>query len=105
MAKKKTFQISDALTEGLEETITAAHNYSGELRIDVIPIRRIEVDPENPRDLLLSFEDLYQGINESDPDYVRKSEELLSLQTMANSIRDQGIITRLLYINKVKNID
>ena len=92
MAKKKVFQISDALTEGLEETITAAHNYSGELRIDVISIKRIEVDPENPRDLAINTDDLYRGLSESDPDYIRKSEELAGLQTIANSIRDQGII-------------
>ena len=92
MAKKKVFQISEALTEGLEETITAAHNYSGELRIDVISIKRIEVDPENPRDLAINTDDLYRGLSESDPDYIRKSEELSSLQTIANSIRDQGII-------------
>ncbi len=92
MAKKKIFQISDALTEGLEETITAAHNYSGELRIEVIPIKRVEVDPNNPRDLFITMSDLYNGVAEADPFYTRKSEELLSLQTIAKSIRDQGII-------------
>lgn len=92
MAKKKVFQISNTLTEGLEETITAAHNYSGELRIDVIPIKRIEVDPENPRDFALNIADLYHGISETDENYIRKSEELASLQTIAHSIREQGII-------------
>lgn len=92
MAKKKVFQISNTLTEGLEETITAAHNYSGELRIDVIPIKRIEVDPDNPRDFALNLEDMYEGIRESDVNYIRKSEELTSLQTIAHSIREQGVI-------------
>jgi len=96
MAKKKVFQISDALTEGLEETITAAHNYSGELRIDVIPIKKIEVDPENPRDLALTFHDMYHRIPDSDENFLRKSEELLSLETLANSIRDQGIINPII---------
>lgn len=92
MARKKVFQISDALTEGLEDTITAAHTYSGELRVDVIPIKKIEVDPENPRDLALSFSDVYIGISESDEQLERKTSELEGLQTIANSIRDQGII-------------
>src|SRR5262245_61824168 len=92
MAKKKVFQISNALTEGLEETITAAHNYSGELHIDVIPIKRIEVDPNNPRDLLLDFHDITNGISEVDQHYLRKSEEFANLQSMAKSIREQGII-------------
>ena len=92
MAKKKVFQISDALADGLEQTITAAHNYSGELRIDVIPIKKIETDPDNPRDLKLDFNDIYQGILESDENFTRKTEELANLQTLANSIRSQGII-------------
>lgn len=92
MAKKKIFQISNALTEGLEETITAAHNYSGELRVEVIPIKKIDTDPENPRDLMLTLQDMFQGINERDEHHARKVEELTSLQTIANSIRDQGII-------------
>lgn len=92
MAKKKVFQISDALTEGLEETIHAAHHFSGELRVDVIPIKRIEVDPDNPRDFALNFNDLQSGLSELDNQFVRKTEELASLQTIAHSIRDQGII-------------
>lgn len=92
MAKKKVFQISNTLTEGLEETIIAAHNYSGELRIDVIPIKRIEVDPDNPRDLTLTFDDLYHGVSESDSNHLRKTKEIANLQTITNSIREQGII-------------
>ena len=56
MSKKKIFQISNALSEGLKETIAAAQSYSGELRIDVISIKRIEVDPENPRNFSLTFD-------------------------------------------------
>lgn len=92
MAKKKVFQISDALTEGLEDTITAAHNYSGELLVEVIPIKKIETDPENPRELALSMHDLHHGISDLDQDQERKIQELEGLQSLANSIRDQGII-------------
>jgi ParB family chromosome partitioning protein len=92
MAKKKVFQISNALTEGLEETVSAAHNYTGELRVEAISLRKIELDPENPRDLILTFEDLNDGIDKNDKDYLRKVEERASLQTLANSIREQGII-------------
>ena len=92
MAKKKVFQISNALTEGLEETVIAAHNYNGELRVEVIPLRKIELDPENPRDLALSFDDLYNSIAKADREYARKLSEKESLQTIANSIKEQGII-------------
>jgi ParB family chromosome partitioning protein len=96
MAKKKVFQISNALAEGLEETVNAAHNYNGELRVEVIALKRIELDPENPRDLILTFEDLYNGISRSDKDYLRKTEEKASLITLANSIIEQGIINPIM---------
>jgi ParB family chromosome partitioning protein len=92
MAKKKVFQISNALTEGLEETVSAAHNYTGELRVEAIPLRKMELDPENPRDLVLTFEDLYNGIDKADKDYIRKVNEKNSLLSLANSIKEQGII-------------
>jgi len=92
MAKKKVFQISNALTEGLEETVIAAHNYTGELRIEVISLKKIELDPDNPRDLILTFHDVMNDILKADPNYTRKIQEKNSLQTLANSIIEQGII-------------
>ena len=92
MAKKKVFSIGTALSQGLEDTIESAQNYSGELRIDVIPIRKIELDPENPRDLALTLLDVQSGISDVDPENNRKMEELSSLQSIANSIKTQGLI-------------
>ena len=92
MAKKKIFQISDALTEGLEETISAAHHYSGDLRIEVVPLKKIEIDPDNPIHLLLTANDLRNGLAVDDTDYLRKSNELEELHSLANSIKEQGII-------------
>lgn len=92
MAKKKVFSIGTALAQGLEETIESAQNYSGELRVDVIPLKKIETDPENPRDLMITMEDIQLGLLASDPDYIKKSEELESLQSIAHSIQTQGII-------------
>lgn len=92
MAKKKSFSISNALSAGLEETIGAAHGYSGELQVDVIPLRKIDLDPDNPRELALTFADVSQTLQLEDPLYARKSEELASLASLAESIRRQGII-------------
>lgn len=92
MAKKKVFSIGSALAQGLEETIESAQNYSSELRVDVLPISKVETDPDNPRDLALRFADVRHGVDPSDPEYVRKKEELASLETLANSIKSQGII-------------
>jgi ParB family chromosome partitioning protein len=92
MAKKKVFQISSELTEGLEETISAAHSYSGELNIEIIPIKKIERDPENPRELAINFSDLPAGPSKDDPLYEIKLKDWESLRSMANSIEKEGVI-------------
>src|SRR5687768_8644898 len=96
MVKKKVFSIGTALSQGLEETIESAQNYSSELRVDVIPIKKIELDPKNPRDLLITIHDVQQGIQEVDAEKDRKVNELESLQSIANSIKAQGIINPIL---------
>jgi len=92
MAKKKVFSIGSALSQGLEDTIESAQNNSGELRIDVVPLRKIELDPANPRDLALTMADVLNGLSSADRDYMRKADELESLQSIANSIKSQGLI-------------
>ncbi len=96
MAKRKVFSIGTALSQGLEETIESAQNYSSELRVDVIPLRKIELDPENPRDLAITMLDAQNGIDDLDKDRVRKSNELDSLESMAHSIKTQGLINPVL---------
>ncbi len=92
MAKKKVFSIGTALAQGLEETIESAQNHYGELRVDVLPLGKIETDPDNPRDLAITFQDLQQGIVTHDKEFMRKTEELEGLQSLAHSIKTQGII-------------
>jgi len=92
MAKKKSFAISSNLTQALTETATAASTYSGQLHIEIIPLHKIELDPENPRDLLLNFNDLAHGFSKTDPEYERKKNEQESLQSLVHSIKEQGII-------------
>jgi len=92
MAKKKVFSIGSSLSEGLEQTIAAAHNYSSDLRIDVVPLNKIETDPENPRLFSLTLLDAISGIAEDDPNFAQKSADIESLQSLTNSIKEQGII-------------
>ncbi len=92
MSKRKSFTIGLALAQGLEETIESAQNHSGELRVDVLPLSKVETDPDNPRDLVLKFDDIRHGIASNDIDHARKTAELESLQSLANSIKSQGII-------------
>ncbi|MBV9575926.1 MAG: ParB/RepB/Spo0J family partition protein, partial [Gammaproteobacteria bacterium] len=92
MAKKKVFSIGTALSQGLEETIESAQHYSGELRVDIIPIRKIAFDPSNPRDLAITVQDIQMGISTTDTEKARKTKELASLQSIAHSIKSQGMI-------------
>jgi ParB family chromosome partitioning protein len=92
MAKRKSFSINSSLSKGLEETVQAAHDFSGQLFVDVIPIDRLELDPENPRELHLDFHDVRQGIAQDDPLAIIKKQELLSLESLSKSIAAQGLI-------------
>lgn len=96
MAKKKVFSIGNSLSDGLEQTFAAAHNYSSELRIDVIPITKIQPDPDNPRTLTILLDDILNGLSESDPQFKKKSEEVESLRSLSNSIIDQGILNPII---------
>lgn len=89
---KKTFKIRGGLAEALGDTVNSARNNAGELHVEIIPLRKIELDPENPRDLALSFEDLYQGISEEDDAFERKNSEKEALASLVKSIKVQGII-------------
>jgi ParB family transcriptional regulator, chromosome partitioning protein len=96
MAKKKVFSIGSSLSDGLEQTIVAAQNYSSALRIDVIPLRKIELDPDNPRTLTITPYDIEHGLVTDDLRYSEKSKDLESLQTLSSSICEQGLINPIL---------
>ncbi|ARM35531.1 ParB/RepB/Spo0J family partition protein (plasmid) [Legionella longbeachae] len=92
MAKRKVFSIGSSLSDGLEQTFAAAQNYSNQLRIDVIPLSKIEVDPDNPRTLTISMNDLLHGISDNDPLLEIKTTEKEELRSLANSINEHGIL-------------
>lgn len=92
MSKRKRFGVSQALTRGLTETIHVVENNAGVFRNVVLPLSRIELDPDNPRKLAISMQDVQQGLNKEDPQFARKSEELEKLRELANTIESSGII-------------
>lgn len=96
MVKKKSFSIGSSLSQALTDTVSAAKNFSGELHIEIIPLRKIALDPDNPRDLALTFSDLHEGLSLSDKQYERKNHEKTKLSSIANSIKEQGIINPIL---------
>lgn len=92
MSKKKRFGVSQALTRGLSETIGVVENNVGVFRNVIVPLSRIELDPDNPRKLALTFEDAQNGIDKTDPLFQQKSAELEKLKELASTIQSSGII-------------
>ena len=92
MTKKKRFGISEALTRGLSETINVVENNTGIYRNVMLPLSRIELDPENPRKLAIDITDIRQGIRPDDPRYQIKQLELEKLKELAHTIKTSGII-------------
>lgn len=93
MKKRKTFGISAALNRGFSETISIAENSDQVFRNAVIPLSRLQLDPENPRKLHVTEAELMQGIKKTDPLYQIKTDELEKLQTLANTIQAKGLIS------------
>ena len=92
MSKKKRFGISEALTRGLSETINVVENNSGIFRNTILPLSRIELDPDNPRKLAIDLIDVKEGIRPDDPLFQRKQEELEKLKELAHTIKSNGVI-------------
>ncbi len=92
MSKKKRFGVSQALSRGLTETIHVVENNAGVFRNVVLPLSRIELDPDNPRKLAISLSDIRQDLNKEDPFYARKLEELERLKELATTIESSGVI-------------
>lgn len=92
MSKRKRFGVSEALTRGLSETINVVENNAGVFRNVVLPLSRIELDPENPRKLAINLLDVQEGLNRNDPLFDRKQEELERLKELAQTIESSGVI-------------
>lgn len=92
MTKKKRFGISEALTRGLSETINVVENNQGIYRNVILPLSRIELDPENPRKLAIDLLDVKVGIRSDDPLFQLKQEELERLKELAHTIKTSGVI-------------
>jgi ParB family chromosome partitioning protein len=92
MSKKKRFGVSQALSRGISETIHVVENNSGVFRNAILPISRLELDPENPRKLAISIVDIQEGLSKKDPLFERKSMELEKLKELAHTIDSSGVI-------------
>ncbi len=89
---KKSFKIRGNLAEALDDTVTSAINNAGELHIEIIPLRKLSLDPDNPRDLVLTLDDIHKGLSKDDNCFERKTSEKEALNSMVKSIEEQGVI-------------
>ena len=92
MSKRKRFGVSQALTRGLSETIHVVENNTGMFRNVILPLSRIELDPDNPRKLAISLRDVQEGLQKNDPAYEHKLAELEKLRELAQTIETSGVI-------------
>jgi len=92
MTKKKRFGVSQELSRGLTETINVVENNAGTYRNIVLPLSRIELDPDNPRRLNISLSDVRGGLEKSDDLYQVKSDELERLKELSTTIESSGVI-------------
>ena len=93
---KKSFKIRSNLAEALDDTVTSAKNNAGQLHIEVIPLRKIELDPDNPRELSLTIDDVKFGVTQKDKLYDRKTKELKTLESLSKSIKEQGVLNAII---------
>src|SRR5437016_1340031 len=92
MTKKKRFGVSEAISRGLSETIHVVESSTGTFRNAVLPLARIELDPDNPRKLAITIDDVRHGLRREDPAWARKQQELDSLKELAMTIESSGVI-------------
>jgi len=83
---------SAATVDAITRTLEIANNYAGELSIEVLPLDKVELDPENNRELTLSLYDAINGIDKADPDYDKKKQDWKSLESLAKTIKDDQLI-------------
>jgi ParB family chromosome partitioning protein len=94
--KKKRFGLSSTLSQGLSDAVTMAEADPSNFYSSLLPLSRIEFDPENPRRLQISREEMIQGIKTDDLHYQQKSQELASLEELANTIKSSGLLNPII---------
>lgn len=91
MSTKKRFTIAPDLASGIRNTMQSASNNQGQLHYDMMSLDAIEPDPANPRQLLISRDEILNGLSSTDPDYQAKLKERDALNELSESIKRIGV--------------
>ncbi len=59
---RKRFSISDDIARGIRNTVSSVSGNSGQLHYEMMAIDVIELDPENPRKLSITMNDIKHGL-------------------------------------------
>lgn len=92
MTRKIKFSIEKNLSTAIAETLAAGSALVGQLKIEAIPLNKVELDPENPRDLAITLADIRNDLNQADVDYERKQQEYNNLRSFSEEIKEDGLI-------------
>lgn len=92
MNKRKKFTISEDIDRGITEVINAVTNNVGSFRYEIVALSKIEIDPNNPREMALTNKDLMFGIPVEDSQMMQKNKEKEELESLAHTIKQSGII-------------
>ncbi len=98
--KKKKFGIPSSLGKGLTNTISMAENHVIDFKNAVIPLSYVETDPNNPRRMKISLDEIKNGLNEKDAQYTEKCRELDALKELSWSIGKKGLINPITVYQK-----
>lgn len=89
---KKVFSLASNIAEALTTTINTAKSNAGALNIEIIRLISIELDPENPRELSITLDDIKNVIESNVSLSKEKQQEYDELLSLANSIREHGLL-------------
>lgn len=99
--KGKKFGINPNLSRGITETINAVKNNTSTGRYEVIALSRFELDPKNPRELVITLEDIRDGLQTTDPLYATKKDEFEKLSRLGDTIKKKGLINAVVAYKRV----
>lgn len=86
------FILNPTKSAAINRTLEIANHYAGELSIEVLSLDKIELDPDNNRDMVLTLADAMNGIAKDDPAFDRKMQDWKSLESLAKTIKDDQLI-------------
>lgn len=92
----KKYSIDSKLTDAITETLSMAEAGRGQLNFDTIPLEKITLDDDNPRELSITIQDVKEGFDINDPQYEVKKREKENLQSLVESIKVHDLLNPII---------